>query len=130
RKITLMAMMFVLAFGVVAIAGCGGDDKKSSSDTPKTETTKTTDSGNSGDISNNPQVKAAVEQCKQAIDAQPSLKDSTKADLRDLCDKAGSGDIKDAQKASVEVCKKIVEDTVPAGASRDQAAQACEAAAP
>jgi hypothetical protein len=145
RKITLLAMMLVLAFGVAAIAGCGGDDEKSSG----TSTTESGGSGGSGggstddsddsggggggtDVSDNPQVKQAIEQCKTAIDQQPSLKDDTKSELKDLCDKAASGDIKDVQEATVEVCKKIVEDTVPdsAGAAKDQALEQCEAAAP
>jgi hypothetical protein len=131
RKFLVMAMMLVFAFGAVAIAGCGGNDEKSSgsSTTESTDTGSSTDSGDSGNVSDNPQVKAAVDQCKQAIDAQPALKDSTKTDLKDLCDKAASGDIKDAQEASKEVCKKIVEDTVPEGSARDQAEEACAAAA-
>jgi hypothetical protein len=141
RKITLLAMMLVFAFGVVALAGCGGDDEKSSG----SSTTESTDSGGSSggstddsgggggtDVSDDPQVKAAVDQCKSAIDQQPSLKDSTKSDLKDLCDKAASGDIKDIQQATVDVCKKIVEDTVPdsAGSAKDTALDSCEQAAP
>jgi hypothetical protein len=145
RKTTLLAMMLVLALGALAIAGCGGDDEKSSG----SSTTQSTDSGGSGggggsksddsggggggtDVSDNPQVKAAIEQCKTAIDQQPALKDDTKSELKDLCDKAASGDIKDVQKATVEVCKKIVEDTVPdsAGSAKDTALKQCDAAAP
>jgi hypothetical protein len=142
RKITLLAMMLVIAFGVVAIAGCGGDDEKSSG----TSTTESTDSGGSSDsgdsedtgggggtdVSDNPQVKAAIEQCKSAIDQQPSLKDDTKSELKELCDKAASGDIEDVQKTTVEVCKKIVEDTVPdsAGSAKDTALESCDQAAP
>jgi hypothetical protein len=140
RKMTLLAMMLVFAFGAVAIAGCGGNDEKSSG----SSTTESTDSGGSGndsgsndngggtDVSDNPQVKAAIEQCKSAIDQQPSLKDDTKSELKDLCDKAASGDIKDVQKATVQVCKKIVEDTVPdsAGSAKDTALQSCDQAAP
>jgi hypothetical protein len=143
RKITLLAMMIVFAFGVVAIAGCGGNDENSSG----SSTTESTDTGGSGgssgggggggggggvDVSNDPQVKAAVDQCKSAIDQQPSLKADTKTELKDLCDKAASGDIKDVQQASVDVCKKIVEDTVPdsAGSAKDTAIKQCEAAAP
>jgi hypothetical protein len=136
RKITLLAMMLVLAFGVAALAGCGGDDEKSggsgttqSDDSGSSGGSGSDDSGGSGtDVSDNPQVKQAVESCKQAVTAAPGLKDDTKADLEDLCDKAASGDIKDVQAASKEVCTKIVEDTVPAGAARDQALQACDAA--
>jgi hypothetical protein len=144
RKITLLAMMLVFAFGVAAIAGCGDDEEPAGGGTT---TTEPSDSGGSGgssddsedsgggggvDVSDDPQVKAAIEQCKSAIDQQPSLKDSTKTELKDLCDKAASGDIKDVQQASVDVCKKIVEDTVPdsAGAAKDDAIKQCEAAAP
>jgi hypothetical protein len=52
------------------------------------------------------------------------------SDLEGLCEEAASGDIEDAQAASVEVCKAIAEDTVPEGAARDQTIAACESAAP
>lgn len=128
RKITLLAMMLVFAFGAAAIAGCGGDDEKSSD----TKTTETGGGGGGGakDVSDDPQVQAAVDQCKQAIDAQPALKADTKTELKTICEKAASGDIKDAQEAAKQVCTKIVEDTVPEGAARDQASAACEQAAP
>ena len=133
RKITLLAMMLVFAFGVAALAGCGGDDNKSSGGGGSSSSSSSDDNGGGGtDVSDNPQVKAAVEQCKSAIDQQPSLKDDTKSELKDLCDKAASGDVKDIQEASVEVCKKIVEDTVPdsAGSAKDTALQSCDQAAP
>jgi hypothetical protein len=137
RKITLLAMMLVFAFGVAALAGCGGDDEKSSSGGSSSQSDdsgggSSDDSGGGGgtDVSDNPQVKQAVESCKQAVTGAPGLKDDTKKDLEELCDKAASGDIDDVQAASVEVCEKIVEDTVPAGSSQDQAKEACKAAAP
>ncbi len=128
RKMTMLAMLLVLAFGTAAIAGCGGDDEKSST---KTETTKESDdSGGGGGGSTDPNIQAAVDSCKQAIDAQAQLKADTKDDLKGICDKAASGDIKDAQEASKEVCTKIVEDTVPSGDAQDQAKAACAQAAP
>jgi hypothetical protein len=142
RKITLLAMMLVFAFGVAAIAGCGDDEEPAGGGTTTEETTDSggsagggsteEDSGGGTDVTDNPQVQAAIEQCKTAIDQQPSLKDDTKDELKDLCDKAASGDIKDVQAATVEVCEKIVEDTVPdsAGAAKDQALEQCKAAAP
>src|SRR4051794_1156025 len=132
RKITLLAMMLVLAFGTAAIAGCGGDDGNSggSSTTESTDSGGSSGGGGGGNVSDNPQVKAAVEQCKTAVDAQPTLKASTKKDLEDICEKAGSGDIKDAQKAAAEVCQKIVDDTVPSGPAHDQALSACKSATP
>ena len=133
KKITLLAMLIVFAFGLAALAGCGGNDSKDSGGGGTTTTTTETtddggDTGDSGNVSDNPQVKAAVDQCKQAIDAQTTLKDDTKSDLEDLCDKAASGNIDDVQEASQEVCTKIVEDTVPEGSARDQAQDACKSA--
>ena len=125
RKMTMLAMLLVFAFGTAAIAGCGGDDEKSSS--PKTETTESGDSGGGG--STDPDIQAAVDSCKQTIDAQAQLEADTKADLKEVCDKAASGDIKDAQEASVEVCKKIAEEMVPDEAAREQVISQCEAAA-
>ena len=75
-------------------------------------------------------VQAAVDACKQSIGATPGLEESTVSDLESLCEEAASGDIEDAQAASVEVCKAIAEDTVPEGAARDQTIAACESAAP
>ncbi len=141
RKITLLAMMLVFAFGVAVLAGCGDDEEPSGGGGSNTETTDTggdeggedsgEDSGGGVDVSDDPQVQAAIEQCKSAIDSQPTLKDDTKEELKELCDKAASGDIEDIQQASVEVCKKIVEDTVPdAGGAKDQALAACDQSAP
>jgi hypothetical protein len=134
RKITLLAMMLVFAFGVAALAGCGGDDEKSSSGGGGGgSSSQSDDSGgskdSSPDVSDDPQVKQAVESCKQAVTAAPGLKDDTKADLEKLCDKAASGDIEDVKKTSIEVCEKIVGDTVPAGSAQDQAKAACKSAA-
>jgi hypothetical protein len=128
KKLGLLAAILVLAFGVVA---CGGDDEEpASGGTTTTETTEdsggttetTEDSGGATDE----QVEAAVEQCKSAIQAQTQLSDDLKDELETLCDKAASGDIKDAQEASVEVCKKIAEEMVPDEAAREQVIQSCE----
>jgi hypothetical protein len=130
RKITLLAMLIVFAFGVAALAGCGGSSKSSGGGgSSSSGGSSSGGSSSGGGVSSNPQIKAAVAQCKQAIDAQPSLKASTKTDLKTICDKAGSGDIKDAQAAAVQVCEKIVADTVPSGAAQDQAKAACKKAA-
>ena len=118
----LRKMLVVLAFGTAVLAGCGDDDSGGSN------------SGSSGgggsSQSDDPNIKAAVASCKQAVQSAPQLKSDTVSDLEEICEKAGSGDIKDAQKAAVEVCTKIVEDSVPEGASQDQAKDACKQAAP
>ncbi len=115
----LRKMLVVLALGPAALAGCGGDDGGGGSG-----------GGGGGGSSDNPNIEAAVASCKQAVQSAPQLKKDTVADLEKICEKAGSGDIEDAQKAAKEVCVKIVEDSVPEGQARDQAKTACEQAAP
>ena len=136
KRLSVLMMVFVFAFAVVA---CGDDEEESSGGGGTTteevqETPEATEEegggGGGGSTEDNPQVQAAVEQCKTAIQAQPQLSDDLKGELEELCDKAASGDIKDAQEASVEVCKKIAEEMVPDEAAREQVIQSCEQAAP
>lgn len=144
RKFGLLLAVLVLAFGVVA---CGDDEEEPAGGGTTTEET-TDDSGggttedtteedsteedSGGSDVPDAQIEAAVEQCKSAIDAQPQLSEDVKSDLAELCEKAAEGDAEEVQEASVEVCKKIVEESVPesAGDARDQALAACESAAP
>lgn len=139
KRLSVLMMVLVFAFAVVACgddeepAGGGETTTEETTPTEGTETTETPEAteeepSDSGEVQDNPQVQAAVEQCKQAIQAQAQLSDDLKGELEDLCDKAASGDIKDAQEASVEVCKKIAEELVPDEATREQVIQQCEAA--
>ena len=59
------------------------------------------------------------------MDASPQLSGDVKSDLVEICKKAANGDEEAVKKATKEVCVKIVEETVPAGAARDQAVDAC-----
>ena len=145
----LLIALLIMGF---TVAGCGDDDDKSSdkgsSDTAaQTEATpassdttaETTSSDDSGDktddsdtpatpdVSNNPQVKAAVKQCKQSVNSAPQLKSDTKKKLEDICEKAARGDQSGIKEASKEVCLAILEDTGVSGAAADQAKQQCEA---
>jgi hypothetical protein len=127
-------MALALACTALFAAGCGGDDNKSdnSSAGSTPAATATTDSSSSSsdstDVSNNPQVKAAVAQCKSSIDANPAVKDDIKNDLKDICDKAASGKPEDVKQAIKDVCTKIVESSVPSGSAQDQAKAACDQA--
>lgn len=128
RKLLVVTCTLALT---VSVAACGGDDKKS--DTAATSTpvataavatdTGATDTGGTVDAA----VQQAVDACKQGIDANPSVKADVKADLKSICEKAANGDAKSVQEATKEVCTKLVESSVPAGAAQDQAKQACEA---
>lgn len=138
KRLSVLLMVIVFAFAVVA---CGDDEEPASGGGTTTEETTpevTEEEGGGeeaggedtgGSVEDNPQVQAAVEQCKQAIQAQAQLSDDLKGELEDLCDKAASGDIEDAQEASVEVCKKIAEEMVPDEAAREQVIASCEQAA-
>jgi len=74
-------------------------------------------------------LKQAIQQCKDNIDKASQLSADTKDSLQEICDKAGSGNEEDIREASVEVCKKVVGDSVPEGTpGRDQALAACDKA--
>jgi hypothetical protein len=54
-----------------------------------------------------------------------------KSKLTSLCDKAASGDVNGAKQAAAEVCKEIVNASVPSSAPagiKDQALAACKKA--
>lgn len=126
RRFPLLLTLIAMLAGMVVIAGCGGNDEESSSGGGGS-TTEQTDGGGT-DLSDNPQVKAAVEQCKSTVDAAPQLSDSAKNDIKDLCDKAASGNADDIRQATKDVCTKVIEETVPDGAAREQALKACDQA--
>lgn len=127
-----LLLIVALACGL-AVAGCGGSKKSSSKPSQPAANTTTQSSGtttaasaSSGAASS--QIKAAVDACKQSVDAQATLSATAKADLKGLCDKAASGNAADVQKAAKEVCIKLIEDTVPAGDAQTQAKAACNQA--
>jgi hypothetical protein len=107
------------------VAGCGGGSKKTATPATTDSAVATTNSSAATKGTASAQVQAAVDSCKQSVDAQGTLSDSTKDDLKNLCEKAASGDAAAVQKATKEVCEKIVEESVPAGDSRDAAMSAC-----
>jgi hypothetical protein len=121
RKLYLM-LVALLACGALA-AGCGGGDDNGDGGSSGSSGSS---GSNSSSGSSNPNVKQAVANCKQSVDSAQGLKSDTKAELKDLCDKAGKGDENGVRKASRDVCVKIVEDTVPSGPTRDQAVDACK----
>jgi len=137
----LLGLAALLACGVIA-AGCGDDNDDSGDDSPAatestptattggdadSDTTEDDDSGSTGDVDS---IDEAVAQCKDNVQATASsLSEDLRGELEDLCEKAASGDEEDVREATVEACKKIIEETFPEGADgRDQALQGCESA--
>ena len=98
--------LLVLSVCGLLAAGCGG--------------------GGGGGSGSSSAVKREVETCKQTIDRANGLSASVKTDLKDICDKAGTGDEDAVRKATQDVCVKIVEENTPAGGARDQAVAACK----
>jgi hypothetical protein len=134
----LVLVVIALFVAGAVVVGCGDDDKSSdntSASTPTTDTggsggdTSTEETGGSGGgNADNPQVQQAIEACKQQIDAQPGLDAPLKEDLKQICEKAATGDEQAVRDASKEVCTKIVEANVPDGPAREQALAACDQA--
>ena len=123
RKLYLLLVM-VMASGLIAL-GCGDDDDDGGGgDEPaQEESGGATEVPGGGDVPQN--VDEAIEQCKQAVNAAPQLQDDTKAELEEICEKAGEGDEDAVREASKEVCIKIIEDSVPEGPAREQALASC-----
>ena len=128
----LPGLAALLACGVI-VAGCGDDDDDSSADdspaTTESAPTATTDAptDTTGDIDS---VDEAVDACKENVQTTASqLSEELRGELEDLCEKAASGDAEDVREATVDACKKIIEETFPEDADgRDQALESCESA--
>jgi len=147
RMITLMAALLVLGF---VVTGCGDDESSNDSGDTAAQTVTDTDTVTDDEVVTDTEtvtdetdtdvtsddnggavapenVEQAVASCKKAVTSSPGLSEDTKSDLEGLCDKAASGNAEDAREASLEVCKKIVEDLYPSGVpGKDQALSACE----
>jgi hypothetical protein len=131
----------LLALSLLA-AGCGGGSKSSNTETaaqatsppatssppppPPPPPAAATTSGKTP-TTMSAGIAQAVASCKTSVE-QAQVDASTKSDLKALCDKAASGDVKEVQKAAREICRKIVEKNIPAGDSRTQALAACDQA--
>lgn len=127
KRLAIM-LVALLALGL-AVTACGDDDDDDNAATvtaPATTPEPDTGAADEGGAAPAASVKRAVDRCKQSIAAQPRLSSQLKQDLDEICQKAGSGDEEGVRKASREVCRRIVEETAPAGAAREQALAACD----
>jgi hypothetical protein len=137
----LLLLAALLACGVIA-AGCGDDDSDSADDDSPATTdvmpADTSDSESDDSASddsavpgNGAAVEQALENCRKAVQASGGqLEQDTIDSLKQICENAATGDEDDVRKASLEICKKVIEDSVPEGPARDQALDACEKSVP
>jgi hypothetical protein len=133
----LRSLVAIAAVGGALLTGCGSSSSSSSSSSsaaaPAASTSTSsaatstatgaatstgagasTSTGAASAVANNPAVKAAVAQCKTAINSAPQLSATSKTQLDDLCDKAASGKLTDLRQVTYDVCKQVIKDSVPA----------------
>ena len=123
-KRLLLVLAALLACGFIA-AGCGDDDDDNGDDSPAAAESAPADT--TGDVDS----VDDVDSCKEGVQATAGqLSEDVRSDLEELCDKAASGDEEEVREASIEICRKVVEETVPEAAGREEALDACESAVP
>ena len=135
RLLAVFAVLLVCAFVAV---GCGDDEESTDTgatateqtDTAAEDTTSEEDSGGAatGD------VEEAVAACKKNADASadaakasadPADVENFEEKIKEVCEKAGSGDAEDTAKVAKEACLAAAE-LAPEGPAPDQAKTACE----
>jgi len=136
-KRLLLLLSALLACGLIA-AGCGDDDDDGGDDAPAapTETPLEIEPDDEGADDVTPpedvgSVEEAVEACKEGVQSSSAqLSEDLRNDLEDICEQAAEGDEEEIREASLDICRRVVEETVPEGPGRDQALDACEASVP
>ena len=131
RLLTILAAVMLLA---LSVAACGDDGDGSSNnggdtaaETQSGDTTAEDTATTDADVPDN--LDEAIDQCKENVNQASQLSADTKGDLEEICEKAGSGNEEDIREAAVEVCKKIIDDTIPSGTpGREQALAGCDRA--
>jgi len=138
----LWALPTVVLAGAALLAGCGGSSKTSSTAAPSSTTVPastssptttstqaagaTSSSGSSGAAgAASTQEAAAI--CKSVLERATTLPATVKAKVEGICKKAESGDLAAAQAAAKGVCSEVIDATIPAGPTREQALAACKA---
>ncbi len=126
RAVLLFACLALVGF---AAGGCGEEGSDGGGgDAPSGGSSNGGSGSDAVPEVSTPSVEQAVENCRRSVDEAPQLSEDLKSDLQDICEKAARGDEDAVRKATKGVCERVVEESVPAGAARDQALQACEQA--
>ena len=129
RLLPLVAAL--LACGLIA-AGCGDDDDDGGDGSAATtvETTDTPADDYSGGTDEEA-VEEMVETCKRGVQTSgQDLSEDLRNDIEDLCEEAPDADEDDLREASLDICKRVVEESVPDGPAREQALESCEQSVP
>ena len=131
-KRLLLLLSALLECGLIA-AGCGDDDDDGGDDSPAatTETPLEIEPDDGTPPEDVDSIEEAVEACKEGVrSSSAQLSEDLRNDLEDICEQAAEGDEEEIREASLDICRRVVEETLPEGAGRDQALDACEASVP
>jgi hypothetical protein len=135
----LIVVLMVIVAGGVVVAGCGSSSSSSSKSTPApssgsaggSTSTSSSSSGSSGGSTNSPAAQAAKQGCEAAINNNPTIDSSKRAELSTECQKvadaAASGDKAKYKTAYLSFCTKLAA-ALPAQAQAP-AKSACEQSA-
>lgn len=135
RVHALLALL--LACGLL-LAACGGDDDEDlpedgapgvTETAPPDETQTETGPDGAGERPLDAPTEEAIDQCRQSAQAAEQLSPEVRDDLARLCEQAAEGDADAVREATLDVCRKIVEESVPEGTARQRALASCEQAA-
>ena len=111
----------LIACGLI-LGGCGGDDDDA--DVPAATTATQT-------ATQEQAIGQTVEGCKQGVrTGARQLSDDLRGDLEEICEQSVEGDPEDVRRATLDICKRIAEESVPAGPAREQAEKTCERSVP
>ena len=123
-----LSLMAALALAC-ALPACGEEDEPATGGNTTTSQEQTeTAPADSTPAPSSEDIDAAIEQCKQSVQSQANLSDEAKSEIEALCDEAKDGNPEDVKEASRKVCERMVEESVPEGAARDQALETCKTA--
>jgi hypothetical protein len=115
-------LALLLGLLVALLAACGGDDdEKATTGTKAAQRTATEAAPRAAEQSSRQGVANAREQsietCKRRITKQPGMSAQLRADLEGLCEEGASGDENRRREAAEKVCRRLVEESAPPGAS-------------
>ena len=125
-KKPLLSVIAALALSPFLLA-CGEDDTPATDSAVQEQRTEGAASGGNA-AQPSQDVRAAIDACKQSVRDAPQLSEDTKTELEAICDEGKSGDPEDVKAATRKVCERMIEETVPEGAARDQALETCRTA--
>ena len=120
--------MLLTALSCAALlAGCGSSSSSSStSNSTSTPAASTPTSSTGSTSSSNPQIQAAVDECKSIIASESKLPQGAKEKLEGACAKAAKGDTNAVKVAAREVCEEVIDQSPLPSSAKESAKANCK----